>query len=278
MVSVIIVTYNSDRFIGKCLSAIGNQSQAVDEIIIMDNNSKNTRIINSLVVNMKTSVKLIELPYNLGYAGAASAALEHVNPNSGYILYVAPDTFLTERYVEDGIMHLERIENIKVGALSGILYGYDIGRNEPTGLIDSTGILQTWYGRWYDRDQGEKIEDISYINPEEMPSLCGTALLCRRTALDTIRKSEPYSCYDASLFMYKEDIDLSLRMRAAGFKLHLIPHMTSYHCRGWNRKAMSRRAKILSARNEIQINSNLGLIKYLYSCTKLYIVSNWRFF
>lgn len=277
MISVIIVTYNSDRFIEKCLLSIGHQSRAVDEVIIIDNNSKNTKALWESVENTPVSVNVVELPYNLGYAGAANAALEHVNSNSDYILYVGPDTFLTERYVEDGIMYLENIENFKVGALSGILMGYDIERDVPTGLIDSTGICQKWYGRWYDRDQRKKVEDVSYNSAEEMPALCGTALMCRRSALFAMKELEPYSYYDASLYLYKEDIDLSLRMRAAGFKLHLVPNIVAYHCRGWNRRDMSRRAKILSARNEIQINSNLGLVKYIYSCTKLYAVSRGLF-
>ena len=277
MVSVIIVTYNSERFICKCLLSLDHQSQAVDEIIIIDNNSISLKLLNECAEHSSVPVHIISLPYNLGYAGAANAALEHIHKQSEYVVYVAPDTFLAERYIEDGIMHLENPENAKVGALSGILLGYDIERDRPTGLIDSTGICQTWYGRWYDRDQKKKKEDVSYNSPEEMTALCGTALICRRSALSIMKQLEPYSYYDVSLFMYKEDIDLTLRMRAAGFKLRLIPKMIAYHCRGWNRKNMSNRAKILSARNEIQINAKLSIIKYMYSCAKLYYVSKYGF-
>ncbi len=277
MISVIIVSYNSDRFIEKCLTSIGHQSREIEEVIVIDNGSKNTKILWESVEKIPVSTRVIELPYNLGYAGAANAALEHVNDNSDYILYVGPDTFLTERYVEYGIMYLENSTNSKVGALSGILLGFDIESGEPTGLIDSSGICQKWYGKWYDRDQRKKIEDVNYNSAEEMPALCGTALMCRRSALISMKELDPYSYYDVSLYLYKEDIEFSLRMRASGFKLHFVPNIVAYHCRGWNRNIMSRRAKILSARNEIQINSNFGLVKYTYSCAKLYAVSRGLF-
>jgi len=277
MISVIIISYNSERYIEKCLEALGRQSLPVDEIIIIDNRSNNSSFLNEVSAKFSLPIKVIELPCNFGYAGAANAALEFIHPGTDYILYVAPDTFLSEQYVADGVTYLDRKENSNVGALSGILLGYDIEKDKPSGLVDSTGICQKWYGRWYDRDQLKKQELIGNLQPEEMPALCGTALMCRRTALIAVNECEPHSYFDVSLFTYKEDIDLSLRMRAAGYKIHFVPSIVAYHCRGWNRPLMSRRAKVLSARNEVQINSSRGIIKYIYSCIKLYVVSRGFF-
>jgi GT2 family glycosyltransferase len=168
---------------------------------------------------------------------------------------------------------MEDPTNRSVGAVSGKLLGFDNEMGRPTGLIDSTGIVQTWYGRWYDRGKGRQDSEDAGRWSSVVTALCGTALLCRRTALAKLEAEEPFTIYDGSLFMYKEDIDLSMRLIRAGFEVRYHPTMLAYHCRGWDRRAMSRRAKILSARNEAVINAQVGLMKYFYSCLKLYAVS-----
>jgi N-acetylglucosaminyl-diphospho-decaprenol L-rhamnosyltransferase len=60
--------------------------------------------------------------------------------------------------------------------------------------------------------------------------------------------------FDPSFFMYKEDIDLSLRLRARGWRLGFDPGAESYHCRGWlGRRHMPKKFRVMSARNEIRI-------------------------
>ena len=70
--------------------------------------------------------------------------------------------------------------------------------------------------------------------------------------------------------MYKDDTDVSWRGRRAGWSIMHHPARRGYHCRGWqNRKAMSRRSRLLAARNEIKMCvknrspfAAVGLVKY----------------
>ena len=88
---------------------------------------------------------------------------------------------------------MERPENSHVGALTGKVLGYDIDAGKPTGRYDSTGIFHKWYGKWYDRGQGEYVEQELYNNEESVPAICGAVFFCRKSALDTIllRGKEP---------------------------------------------------------------------------------------
>lgn len=60
--------------------------------------------------------------------------------------------------------------------------------------------------------------------------------------------------FDESFFMYKDDTDLSWRVRRAGWDIVHHPELLGYHCRGWqSRSAMSRKARLLSVRNEVKM-------------------------
>lgn len=275
VISIVIVTYNSSRHLVRCLEDIAKQHYPVDEVIVVDNNSADVEKLRAVVMAANMPVRLLESDVNLGYALGANRGTAGIRIDSQFILYVGPDTFLAPNYVGNGIEYLMRTENLGVAAVSGKLLGYDFETGKPTGLIDSTGVDEAWYGRWFDRWQGchdgPKCDELS----ADVPALCGTALLCRVECLRSIEKGPPYSVYDSSFFMYKEDIELSLRLRAAGYSLRYNPGMIAYHCRGWDRKKMSRRAKILSARNEAQLNANRGMVKFAYSILKLYFVSRF---
>ena len=53
--------------------------------------------------------------------------------------------------------------------------------------------------------------------------LCGAAILARRDALEAV------GGFDESLFIYSEDPDLCLRMRAQGFRSAYFPHASLVH-------------------------------------------------
>jgi GT2 family glycosyltransferase len=62
--------------------------------------------------------------------------------------------------------------------------------------------------------------------------------------------------FDESFFMYKEDIDLCLRLRKKGWKLLYDPEVEAYHARGWtgDRKKIAHEIRCLASRNEIRLN------------------------
>jgi GT2 family glycosyltransferase len=63
----------------------------------------------------------------------------------------------------------------------------------------------------------------------------------------------PGPVFDPDFFLYKEDIELSLRMRKAGWQLLYDPRLLAYHGRGWNKKRgeMAVKLRCMAAANEI---------------------------
>lgn len=266
-IAVIIVAYDSGRVLQRCLDCLLTQTRQADRIIIVDNNSPTPSYLDQL--SLPAAVRLIRLARNEGYCRANNLAYAAAR-DCRYVVFLNPDAFLSERFLEEAVSWMERPGNASVGCLTGTLLGFDIEQDCPTGLIDSTGIFQKWYGRWYDRGRGMPRRYLTAA-AEEVPAACGALMFCKRQALEdgSLRTGE---VFDPAYFMYKEDIDLSLRMRAKGWRIMYVPSLLCHHVRGWHgRRFVTRRARYLSVRNELRLclrsggrSLPYGLAKYLY--------------
>jgi GT2 family glycosyltransferase len=271
-VAVIIVTFNSSAVLMRCIDALKSQCRRPEAVFVVDNCSSDTGYLED--VASIAGIHVLRLPSNEGFCRGNNHGYAKAS-GYDYILFLNPDAFLGKSFMQDALRIMENPNNSSFAALTGTLLGFDVFRGCPTGLIDSTGIFQTWYGKWYDRGQGiEYIESLAVSsNLEEIPALCGALMFCRRHALEEalIRTTE---VFDSTFFMYKEDVDLSLRLRKKGWKLGYCPRLQCFHGRGWaGRGNMSRRSRYLSARNELRVclrNRTKGflysMLKFIYVC------------
>lgn len=245
IVSIIIVTHNSQSFLPRCIEAIDHQTVRPYQIIVVDSGSDDSSYLDEISERDLCEVKKLS---SVGFAAANNKGLESLDTACDYVLFINPDTFLSTVVIEKSLEIMERFPRVAI--LTGLLEGYDLSRSCKTGKIDSTGIFRAWYGRWYDRGKGEAIGH-KYQDPENVPAVCGALMFARTSAL----RPELPELFDESFFMYKEDIELSVRLSEKGWKLHYSPEIRAFHCRGWNdsRRAISRNMRIMSARNEIRI-------------------------
>lgn len=271
--AVIIVTHNSELYINSCFTALFDQSIQPKQVIIVDSGSNSITLLKDL--SQSHSFILHIEKENIGFCKGNNIGMSYVDPTIRYILFLNPDAFLSKTFIEGAINHFEDPRGQSIGALSGLLLGFDINRNCSTSLIDSTGIFQSWYGRWYDRGSGEGSRSLTnkYDKPEHVPALCGAVMFCRTEALRSVELS-PNTIMDPDFFMYKEDIDLSLRLRQKGWTLLYAPTLIAYHCRGWqqNRKRVPRLFRLMSARNEIIVHARSLSIYTVFSVMKYLLV------
>jgi N-acetylglucosaminyl-diphospho-decaprenol L-rhamnosyltransferase len=259
-VAAIVVSHNSEKFIQECVGSLVRQTHPLSQIIIVDSGSKDISYL------APYQEKVIYAKAGTGFSEANNIGWKALQNEIAFVLFLNPDAFLTPHFVENALAIFKN--NPKCGALTSPLHRYDFLAKCPTGHYDSTGIFTTWYGHWYDRGQGEKING-QYSIMQEVPALCGALIFGRREAFDSVllRGEE---VWNETFFMYKEDIDLSLRLKKKGWKLLFVPALLAYHGRGWSsRKNMSRKLRLCSARNELRINADrpwalpYSLAKYL---------------
>ena len=265
---VIVVTHNSENVIDTCITGIKEQGDSVATITIVDSGSGDTSYMERFE---QDGVGVIRLN-NVGFARANNLGFASLQPEeSDIILFLNPDAFLQPDTVPrlNGLF----LADPTLGCVTGKLLGYDLSTGHVTGRLDSTGVFRKWYGRWFDRGQGE-IDDGRYDKAQYVPAICGALMCCSMESL----RSFGENIFDSSFFMYKEDIELSLRLRRNGWKLLYVPEIEAYHCRGWNadRSDVSYRSKVISAENEVKLYLRHPSIYMIWAVIKYLMVRIFR--
>ena len=98
-------------------------------------------------------------------------------------------------------------------------------------------------------------------------------MVCRPRAL-TNSLVHGDQVWDEEFFMWKDDLDLCLRIRRAGWVVMYLPHLKAYHCRGWSpeRKKMPKWHRVLSVRNDIRVCMRARSPYLLYALAKYFYV------
>lgn len=111
-------------------------------------------------------------------------------------------------------------------------------------VINNAGSFLTDDGQAGDRGVYE-LDMGQWDESQKLTAFCGAAVLLRRSALQAA------GLFDRDLFMYYEDIDLSARIRACGFKLRYEPSSVARHYHAATSEAGSDLFQFLVARNRI---------------------------
>lgn len=270
-VAVVIVTCNAEQVIEQCLRALTRDQQHTLEVHIVDSGSTDTGYLEPLEKLPAVTVRLEE---NIGFSRANNVGYGECSSKAEYILFLNPDAFVRSGTIDAAVRLLA--SKPRVGCLGGRLLGYDVNTGQPTGRLDSTGVFRTWYGRWFDRDQGEA-DTGQRGHAEEVPAACGAFMFMRREALEEVQL-EGGAVFDPAFFLYKEDIELSLRLRKKGWKILYAPELEVYHCRGWSRQRsrMAYHLRESAARNEVLLYMRHPSVYVVWAVLKYLCVRGLR--
>jgi GT2 family glycosyltransferase len=270
--SVIIVSHNSELFLAQNLANLVAQTLLPDEIIIVDSGSEDVAAIRQLISTIDTvPIKLISCK-NVGFSKANNMGISQLSTDCSQVIFLNPDCFLSANFLSSLVDINMQLEN--AGLLTGKLAGYDIIKQQNTGLLDSTGIFQTRYGKWYDRGQGE-LDNNQYDNNQGqiVPAVCGALMICPKELIDLMIKNDGYF-FNEDFFMYKEDIEVSLRIKKSGKKVLYFSCLVAHHCRGWqqDRSKVARWARLRSAKNDLTIAIKFRQRALVFASIKYFLV------
>jgi len=266
-VSINIVTWNSLKYLPECFDSIFNQTFKDFSVLVIDNASvdKSVKFIEKKYPQTLLDresyligrVRIIHNSRNLGFAKAHNKGI--IFSQGDYILVTNPDIVLTPNCLENLIREMEK--NPKIGCIGGKLLKIKPHNSDlpyiygtKTDIIDSTGLKILKSRKVIDRGQGEKDKG-QFDKKEEVFGISGALALYRRKALEDIKLDGEY--FDNSFFSYKEDIDLSWRLRLRGWKNFYTPEAVAYHYRGIGIGEKAKLSEILKKRK-----SRPKLIKY----------------
>ncbi len=264
-VHIVIVTHNSAGILDYCLSHLEKQTAPIKSVVVVDSGSESTGYLDR--AHHLKGLKLIKTE-NIGFARANNLGFRQAAAadRDGLVIFLNPDTFLPSDFISQAIQVMH--ENPGAAVVSGKLLGFDLQAMKPTGRIDSTGVFRKWYGRWYDRGRGET-DDGQYALIENLPAACGALMCCR------IKSLLPFgeNIFDPDFFLYKEDIELSIRLHKHGCKVIYDPRLFAYHCRGWGRRSeIGYELRLIAARSEVLLYRKHPAPYILWAYLKLFLV------
>lgn len=246
-VSIVLINYNGEKFIKSCLDSLLNQTHKNLEIIFIDNASQDGSC--KLVGEKYPQVTLVANGDNIGYARAANQGIKLARGE--FVVPMNPDIICEPNYIERAMWRFN--EDEKIGAITGKIYKYDFEKNQKTDCIDTVGLFSYRNRRIIDDGQGlldSGKPDSPFNRPHEIFGVSGACAIFRKSALEDIKVFEQY--YDGDFFMYKEDVDISWRLRLYGWKCFYEPSAVAYHGRGTG--VLKRFTHLEVARNRSKLN------------------------
>jgi GT2 family glycosyltransferase len=273
VVTAVIVTHNSPPIVKRVVEALLSQSLAPKYIVIVDSGSNDSERIRALATLDSRISVICEL--NIGFAAANNLAIRSVAEKTNYFVLVNPDAVLAPNWIEGACAYLEGPHGNGVGIISSPLRGMDVNTEQPTDFWDSLGIYRRLSGRWYDRGRQERMsEDLTPKTPYQPTAICGALMFFSVEVYKKIGNSNSF--FDEKFNTFKEDIEVSLRVRRKGYRLIMLPQLVAWHCRGWPKRRGQAPfwMRKMSARNELSIamQYSLGTLpiyitKYIYVVT-----------
>ena len=211
LISVIIVTYNGEDYITRCLHSVFRQTYRPLEVIVVDNASTDATI--DLIRRDFPRCRLIKLKRNRHYAGGLNRGLKEANGE--YFLFLNQDVFLEPNCLTALYNRLAKEPQaglaapmIKFASLPGFINGLGNQINN----------------RGWGTDNFIYCVDIGQFRElKELPSACFGAAFLRREAIERVGP------LDEGYGSFYEDVDWSFRCWFQGMKIVPVPEAVVYH-------------------------------------------------
>jgi GT2 family glycosyltransferase len=224
MLTIVIVSYNANRDLERCLDALAASPPLVEhEVVVVDNASNDG---SADAVRERPTVRLIEAGSNLGFARANNLAIRATRGE--LVLLLNSDTVPAPGAIDTLVNRLVARPDAAV-----------IGPR----LVDANGRLEVSTGRmigpfaelwrkilvrmhargapgfvWYVERRAHREHAVDWVS--------GACLLVRRS------DAEAVGLLDERFFMYTEDVDFCAAIRARGRKVLFTPAADVVHARG----------------------------------------------
>lgn len=217
--SVVIVNYNAGDFLVKCLRPLKAVKGLELDIWVVDNASDD----GSLVRAKKEFPKLnyIGNKENLGFGAANNQALRQIKTE--FILTLNPDTEVRENTLPFMVEFMKNHPDVGAATCRAL-------KNDGTfDWAYHRGFPTPWAAFRYYFLRDDSLyhltgRDINSVH--EVDAISGSFFLTRKSILDKI------GLFDEDYWLYAEDLDLSYRIKNAGYKIMYVPDVEVVHFKG----------------------------------------------
>jgi GT2 family glycosyltransferase len=211
-VAVLIVNYNSGKFLARALEALSHQTVRDFRVIVVDNASSDASADG--IEGRYSNVTLVRAGKNLGFAAGNNLGLKRAQ-DADWIALLNPDAFPEPDWLEKLLLAANANPEFS-------FFGCRMLLADTPDVLDGTGDVYHVSGMAWRRDHGRLAEG-GVSEPGEIFSPCAAAALYSRAALEEV-------CgFDESYFCYYEDVDLAFRLRLRGRRCRYVPEAVVRH-------------------------------------------------
>ncbi|HEY7336975.1 MAG TPA: glycosyltransferase family 2 protein [Bryobacteraceae bacterium] len=243
-VTVTLVTYNSGRFIKRCLESVLEQTYPNLDVVVVDNASTDGTV--DILEHFSDRCQICYNDQNVGFAAAQNQAI--ALSESEWILTLNPDVLLLPNFIQS-LVDAGQLDP-KIGTVCGKLLTIRATFDLPDKqLVDSTGIYFTPTLRHLDRGSQE-VDNGHYLSFEYVFGATAAAALYRRSMIEDISVQGEF--FDPDFFVYREDADVAWRAQLMGWRCIYTPMARGYHVRNvlpGNRRALPAVINMHSVKN-----------------------------
>jgi len=231
-VTTIVLNWNGWKDTISCLESLSlvDTSSFDLEVLVVDNASNDDSIHKLEEYKKKFDFKLIQNPSNLGFAEGNNVGLRYaISKGFDYAMVLNNDTLVDRKIFSHLLFAFE--DNGGVGVVSPKIYfakGFEFHKGRYSnsdlgkviwyagGKVDWNNVMGINLGvDEVDQGQFEEIKEVDF------------ATGC--SSIFSVPVLKKVGLYDKRYFMYFEDVDLSLRIKKAGYKVLFQPKGIVWH-------------------------------------------------
>ena len=240
MLSIIIINYNSKDVLQNCLQSLTTiKIDSEKEIFVIDNAS--TESIKDLLLHFP-GINFIFNKENLGFAAANNIGIR--KSKGKYVLLLNPDTIVNENSFQPMIDYLKEYQN--VGAVGCKIFNADgeIERSThsfPSLLkefVHANEFIKRFLG--YESNILNKVKTFlrlkslesywDHNSTKEVDHVTGACMMVKREVIEKV------GLLDEVFFLYNEEVEWSMRIKKAGYKIVFHPESNIIHLFGHSTK------------------------------------------
>lgn len=212
-VLVIILNWRQPTLTIECVRALQKSTYPHLKIMVIDNGSGDDSV--AIMQQHLPDTKIMPLAENLGFAGGCNVGLRRAKEQAySWVLLLNNDAFVTPTTLER--LMAETAEDVAL--LSPKIFY----RDQPEYIWFAGARQHPQLLEMRDTGQGER-DGPTWQQTRDVDYLVGTGLLVNITAVSQ------EGLLDEKYFMYYEDLDWSIRLKQAGFRLRLVADAHLYH-------------------------------------------------
>jgi hypothetical protein len=235
-VAVVIVNFNSGKFLEVCVNSV-YRSDCSLEIVVVDNASTDgsADFLSNLAAS-DMSLQVIRNDENCGFSAAINRGVG--NSKSEHILLLNPDCLVFPHTIR--LLSEALDEDVSAGIVGGLVFNFD--GSEQRGCRRREPTLARSLGKVFQRHTSVAESNQMDMNGEPLPgqqicvdAVSGSFLMIRRTTFADV------DGMDEDFFLHFEDLDLCRRVRDADWKVVFVPDISIFHYQGGSSKQSDRR-------------------------------------